>query len=292
VAGSRVTRFQGGAIYWSATSGAHEVLGTINARYSTLGGARSSLGLPTGPTRVVPGAAVQPFAGGAVYLVGGRAFEVTGPIWASYRDLGAQASVLGLPLASPQAAGVAGATVQNFAGGRVYTGSGIGTNAVYGAIEDRYTAMGAERSALGLPLTGEVAGPIAGSRMTRFTGGTIFWSPSTGAREVYGAIGGYYLRNGLSSKVGLPTDFERAGNAPGVRLQEFRSGTIYWSAATGPAEIYGAIRDRYRSLGAEKSVLGLPTSGEYTTSTGRANDFEHGRISWNARTGSITVTVS
>ena len=290
--GARVTRFQKGAIYWSATTGAHEVLGTINARYDTLAGPASSLRLPTGPAQVVTGGMMQPFTGGAVYLVAGKANEVTGDIWARYRTIGAQGSVLGLPTSVPRTSAAPGVTVQDFAGGLMYGGTGTGTHEVYGEIVTRYKAMGAERSPLGLPTSGEVAGPLPGSRLTRFAGGVIVWSPATGARDLYGAIGGLYLSKGLASQLGLPTGSERAGTVAGVRVQDFQRGTIYWSAASGPAEIYGAIRDRYRALGAEKSTLGLPTTGEYATSTGRANDFQKGRISWNSRTGAITVTTS
>ena len=35
-------------------------------------------------------------------------------------------------------------------------------------------------------------------------------------------------------------------------------------------------------LGAEKSQLGLPTSGEYDVSGGRKNDFQFGSITWKA----------
>ena len=34
--------------------------------------------------------------------------------------------------------------------------------------------------------------------------------------------------------------------------------------------------------------LGLPTSGEYATSSGRASNLQFGRLDWNAGTGVVT----
>ena len=56
--------------------------------------------------------------------------------------------------------------------------------------------------------------------------------------------------------------------------------------------MHGAILSRYLAYGKEASALGLPTSNEFGTSTGRANTFQHGRIDWNARTGAVTVTLT
>ena len=47
VPGARMNTFQGGAIYWSPATGAHVVYGGIGTLYNSLGGASSSLGLPT-----------------------------------------------------------------------------------------------------------------------------------------------------------------------------------------------------------------------------------------------------
>src|SRR5206468_9019586 len=46
-AGGRMNTFQGGRIYWSASTGAHVVYGAINNFYNSIGGPRGGLGLPT-----------------------------------------------------------------------------------------------------------------------------------------------------------------------------------------------------------------------------------------------------
>jgi len=64
---------------------------------------------------------------------------------------------------------------------------------------------------------------------------------------------------------------------------------IYWSPATGAHEVYGSIRAFYTDrAGGPAGRLGLPTSGEYATQSGRASNFTHGRLDWNALTGAVT----
>ncbi|WP_189708148.1 polysaccharide deacetylase family protein [Streptomyces anandii] len=46
VTGGRASQFQGGNVYWSSGTGAHEVHGGILAKYLSLGGSGSRLGLP------------------------------------------------------------------------------------------------------------------------------------------------------------------------------------------------------------------------------------------------------
>ena len=62
-AGARINTFQGGAIYWSPTTGAHVVYGAIGAEYAALAhetdaygrDAQLVLGLPTSDEMDVPG---------------------------------------------------------------------------------------------------------------------------------------------------------------------------------------------------------------------------------------------
>lgn len=291
VAGSKVQSFQRGKMYYSAATGAHAVWGAILVRYQSMGAERSAAGLPTsseisgGPA----GTRMNTFAKGTIYWSARTgAQDVLGAIYTRYKAISGPKSVFGMPRSS--AVSVGGNMVQTFDGGAMYWSSSAGVREVYGEIYRRYLAMGAHNSPLGPPTASEGAGPVAGSRMSQFVGGAIYWSSATGPQDVYGAIGLTYRNAKLAAAIGLPISSERAGSVAGSRVQEFQRGTMYWSAATGAHEVYGAIRDRYRSLGAERSALGLPTTGEYTTSTGRANDFAKGRISWNSRTGAVTVT--
>lgn len=71
--------------------------------------------------------------------------------------------------------------------GSVYSSFPGGTFVVYGAIGDRYAALGRERSALGYPRSDELDAPPTAEpgRYNNFDGGAIYWSSSTGqAHEI------------------------------------------------------------------------------------------------------------
>lgn len=65
----RYNHFQGGSVYWTAATGAHEVHGAIYARWAGLGWERSALGYPTSDQQSLGGtAATQSFQHGYVTL--------------------------------------------------------------------------------------------------------------------------------------------------------------------------------------------------------------------------------
>lgn len=75
----RASQFQGGNVYWSATTGAHEVHGAILSRYLALGGTAGRLGLPVSDEYPVPGGRRSDFRGGWL-----RWDAVTGVVTAGY----------------------------------------------------------------------------------------------------------------------------------------------------------------------------------------------------------------
>ena len=64
------------------------------------------------------------------------------------------------------------------------------------------------------------------------------------------------------------------------RYNHFQGGSIYWTKATGAHEVHGAIRDKWVSLGSERSFLGYPVSDE--------GDFSEGGGSASFRTARST----
>jgi hypothetical protein len=166
-----------------------------------------------------------------------------------------------------------------------------GKGTVIGAIEQKYLSLGGCSSFLGAPLTEETMTPDTKGRYTVFEGGSIYWTQDTGAHEVHGTIRDAWKNIGWETSVlAYPTSDELATTTGTGKKNLFQGGAIYWSAATGAHEIYGDIRQKWISLGEEKSSLGLPTSGEYAVTGGRRNDFEHGSITWNASSRATTVT--
>ncbi|WP_459963453.1 LGFP repeat-containing protein [Nocardia sp. IFM 10818] len=66
VTGGRASQFQGGNVYWSAGTAAHEVHGAILSRYLQFGGTGSTLGLPVSDEYDITGGRRSDFQHGAI----------------------------------------------------------------------------------------------------------------------------------------------------------------------------------------------------------------------------------
>ncbi|GAA3552981.1 hypothetical protein GCM10022197_05060 [Microlunatus spumicola] len=130
-------------------------------------------------------------------------------------------------------------TTRPFAGATFWSTPTTGTHEVHGLILVRYLELGGP-AFLGYPVTDETLGRDGVGRTSGFEGGTIAWSPATGAWEVYGAIGALWQsQGGEGGPLGYPATGEQA-HADGVgRTQWFGGGQLYWSEATG-AVVLGA----------------------------------------------------
>lgn len=101
------------------------------------------------------------------------------------------------------------------------------------------------------------------------------------AAEVHGAILIYHRSIGGGKAItGCPVTDEAWASDHRGRFNNFQNGAIYWTAETGAHEIYGNILKQWQALGAERSWLGYPLTGELGYHAGRLNSFEHGQIHW------------
>jgi uncharacterized protein with LGFP repeats len=260
----------------------------IAAHWSALGGAASVLGQPiTGeiPTPARAGSYTHYQAGSIYASPWTPAREVHGEIRREWSRLGWEESVLGFPVTDELAVG--DARFNHFQGGSIYWSVATGPQEVHGSIRQLWADMGWERSVLGLPVTGEL--PATGSRYNHFQGGSIYWSPATGAQEVHGSIRQLWSGMGWENSVlGLPTTSELP--ALGGRYNRFQGGSIYWSPATGAHEVHGTIGALYVALGAERSALGYPVSDESDAPGGaRVSRFQHGAIRWTPAGGAVVT---
>ena len=169
---------------------------------------------------------------------------------------------------------------------------------VRGGIGTKYHRLGGA-SVLGAPTMDERGGLIEGGVYQQFTKDarttTIYWAPAHGAAAVknYGSIGRKWIGAGREHSYGLPVMDERpaTGGAYQVFRRDGRSTMVIWSPATGSAAVkeYGAIGRKWAALGHERG-LGYPTTDEYSTPGGAAQNYTGGRIEWNATTRAVTVT--
>lgn len=109
---------------------------------------------------------------------------------------------------------------------------GVGDVTLDGPTAEAYQKYGGE-SVLGMPTA--MSEKVGDGTVQAFTNGTIFSSPSTGARMVQGEILKVYTaEGGPAGPLGWPTaDETQTGDGPktvsGGWISEFQNGTIAWT---------------------------------------------------------------
>ncbi|GGK55527.1 alpha/beta hydrolase-fold protein [Nocardia camponoti] len=183
------------------------------------------------------------------------------------------------------------AIVQDFANGRVFFSPATGAHPVSGRIGGAYTGFGGASSPLGLP-TGEERGlPDGRGRLQTFEGGSIYWTPQTGAQVIRGALLDAWDKQGFEGgPLGYPTAAEARTPSRDGAVQSFEHGPLFYSAATGVHRVQGFILDKYGQLGFENSPLGFPVADEAPIKDfGHFSRFEGGSIYWSPLSGAWSV---
>ncbi|GAA4979848.1 hypothetical protein [Kineococcus glutinatus] len=211
---------------------------------------------------------------------------VQGAIADRWNQLGAAAGVLGRNTTCELTAARDDGRYTDFEGGSIYWSARSGAWEVRGAIEDRWSQVGSETSWLAFPVTGELA--LHGGAFERFQGGSVYWSPATGAQAVRGLIRDKWGTVGWEAGfLGYPTTTEAV--LPGGAFNHFQGGSVYWSPRHGAHVVRGAIRDAWQQQGWETGRLGYPTSDEHDVPGGRRSDFEGGSITWTPDRGAVVT---
>ncbi len=284
--------FQRGSGYWSATTGAAFVQGGIRDLYNRDGGPSpiGGMGLPIGVESNSGGVSRQEFQRATGYW---SAATGTSIVKGGIRDLyireggNSAGSGMGLPIGVETVVG--GAVRQEFQRASGYWSAATGTAIVKGAIRDLYNSQGGPLAESGVGLPKGVETAAAGVVRQEFERGTGYWSSTTGTAMVRGAIRDLFNREGGASGVlGAPIGAETTSST-GVASQEFRSGTIYWTAKTGASAVRGAIRTAYLSAGGPAGYLGAPIGVEATVNGVATQRFEFGTITWTAKEGTKIV---
>ena len=141
---------------------------------------------------------------------------------------------------------------------------------------------------IGSATSNVICGLKDGGCFQPFQRGAIYWSPSSGAQIIRGALHERWA--GLSwetGPLGYPTGEERCGLKDGGCFQDFQLGAIYWSPASGAHPIRGALRAKWASTLWETGYLGYPTAAERCGLTGAGcyQQFQGGRIYWSSTSG-------
>jgi LGFP repeat/Lectin C-type domain len=213
--------------------------------------------------------------------------NLTGPVSDKWRSMGWEQSILGSPTTDTLQSSDGVGSYANFQFGSIFWSPSTGAHEVHGAVRLKWISLGRELGFLGYPTSDQVATADGSGAFSDFEGGSIYWSPTTGPRELHGAILAKWRSLGAHASVlGYPTSDELVA-ADGVgRYQKFVSGAIYWTPATGAHEIHGPIFDKWASLGWEQGALGYPTSDvEAFGVDGLVAHFQGGELYWSPCSG-------
>lgn len=111
-------------------------------------------------------------------------------------------------------------------------------------------------------------------------------TPSAHAESGPGAISDAYAQN--RTLLGPAASTIVCGLKAGGCFQAYRNGEILWSPSSGARLSHGgAIRNKFRSVGAENGVLGYPVSAEICglINNGCYQAFQNGEIMWSPDSG-------
>jgi Ca2+-binding RTX toxin-like protein len=159
-------------------------------------------------------------------------------------------------------------------------------HAVCGAIREKYRALGGPGGTLGSP-TNSTTPLRDGGSFNHFSGGSIYFSPATGARTIRGAIRDKWASLGWeNSYLGFPTTDDTS--ITGGKYSHFSGGSIYFSSATGAHTIHGPIGQLWTDLQTVEGFLGFPTSDAYAITSGSRQNFAGGQIIEDAATGAVS----
>lgn len=311
--------FAAGKIYYTEHTGAHFVVGAVLDKYQSLGGpADSDLGFPTADEGAgkAEGSRDSTFSAAddpvIFWTPDNGAWVVRGAINAAWDKLGGSAGVLGVPTADET---WKGSTVsQAFTGGEIswdaksktFTTSPAelaGQLAGLTVPGNATTAIAAARRAAGGP-----QGPLGAEEGAQYkvgdkgvgqnyAGGTIFYSPETGAAAVTGPLLAKYRgAGGATGELGLPTASETDGGlAPASRIVTFAAAdqpVIFWTPDHGAFIVRGAMNAAWTKLGGATGKLGAPTGDQSVNGDVISQKFTGGSISWNSSTGAFTADPS
>ncbi len=235
VAGGCYQVFQYGTVYFSPVAGTTVAKGGIGHTWMSRGAENGRFGYPVADEAcgLPAGGCAQEFQHGRISWserTGARL--ITGAVRDRYATLSDERGHMGYPITDTACGLVGGGCFQVFQYGWLYWSPATGAYAVKGGIGYTWLVNGAENGSLGFPVSDEACGLRAGGCSTHFHGGSIYWSPGTGAQIVGGALRDAWTAAGAEAgSLGYPVGPELA--VTGGRAQRFEGGTLTWVRDSG-----------------------------------------------------------
>ena len=181
----------------------------IRQRWQDMGAENGVLGTATsGLVPLRDGAFIQFYRGGQIYWTARYGAHASrAGIHSAYGTQKWENGPLGFPTSDEEVQTIGGirGAVQTYENGQIRWSSQGGAHPIWGKILERYKTAEAEGRSLGWPTAKEMKDAADGGAYQHFTGGSIYFHPSTGAHRVTGGIPQSLGRSGLGTRPdGLP----------------------------------------------------------------------------------------
>jgi len=291
--GTCLQEFENGALSSTPGSPTKAVIGAIFSAFHDAGGA-SVLGMPKidEACGLVGSGCWQQFDDAAVYWSPATGVAVLrGAIRDAWARTGFEQGTLGYPTSAATCTD-AGTCVQSFQKGQVVMGPSGRAFPVLGAIGTVYSAQNGASGWLGVPLLPEGCGLVGGGCWQQFAGGSVYWSPASGAHFVRGAILGSWAAVGWeNSSYGYPTSDESCTTVPTSCTSTFQNGAITWTPTYGPVPTRPEVTAGWSAAGGAAGTWGAPSAAARCglTQSGCAQTFSGGSVYWSPGSGAHLV---
>jgi uncharacterized protein with LGFP repeats len=276
--------FQGGTAAWSSASGGWALPGVTAASWRP-----ADVGYPVGAQicGLRAGGCFQNFQKGVImHAPAFGAFPLTGSMLREWQQSGFENGSLGYPTSGQICQLKNDGCFQNFENASILSSPATGTHPVYlGPFLSTWSGSGFENGILGYPVSHQFCGIKNSGCFQNFEGGTIMWSPATGAQPVTSApVRTAWGKTGYENgSLGYPSGRIICGLKNAGCFQNFEKGSIMWSPATGAhPTVLGPIQAAWGQQGFENGPLGYPT-GTQTCTTGNTSctqTFQGGKLNW------------
>lgn len=270
----------------------------IDTKYNQLIAANPWIGKPTTAEQVCPDRVgrYRHYERASIYWSPATGAQlIYGLIREKWAALGWEKSPLGYPTSDELDAGSGRGRFNNFQSGTIIWKSGSQSAfAVYGLIYSKWGEQNWDRGFLGFPVTDETGTPDGIGRYNHFEGGSIYWTPNTGAKLIYGLIRAKWAELGWErGRLGYPRTDELAEGLNG-RYNHFEGGEIHWTPVGGAkvtfyetnVEIwfsgFKCLKESTEWSGSDEPYmfLGVSTSGQAQTpyETGVIGEVDKGTV--------------
>ncbi len=214
------------------TGGPTELITAITNRYANEPALRNRLGPEIGLEQGDASIRWQVYRGGRMYWSpSAGAHSIFGAILAKYLSFGGP-STRGVPTTDETPTGNGGSYNDFSSNTSIYWSGGTGAHEVGGAIRSKWRALGGPLRD-GFPATDELGTGDGRGRYNDFSAAnSVYWTASTSAHEVRGAIRATWRGlGGAQSWLGYPVSDETATRY-GAR-SNFENGFVAWSRSSG-----------------------------------------------------------